>query len=110
MNNFQAKRLEQALVTKHNLFSEERQQNQAPSAGHGLPRHRSLRGRNSLRLTGDSAVKEKKRKVQKSHGVDHRIWSSIETLDTSQVCNYLDLLMVAMLICTSINHFLREFY
>lgn len=68
---FQAKCLEQALVTKHGL---DRRSDPQQPRGHGH-RQRSLRGRSSLRLAGDVGA------PQRSHrNSSARTWSSIEAI------------------------------
>ncbi|KAG0692754.1 hypothetical protein GWK47_027754 [Chionoecetes opilio] len=77
---FQAKRLEQALVSKHGL-------DRRGTSGTAVPathRHRSLRGRSSLRLAGDSAAPP-----YRGRNAPSRTWSSNEAITLSadsQVC------------------------
>ncbi|XP_068202573.1 microtubule-associated protein futsch-like isoform X2 [Palaemon carinicauda] len=69
---FQAKRMEQALVSKHGLDRRgEQQKGIGYNNGH---RQRSLRGRSSLRLTGDSGSSQRRREASA------RTWSSIEAI------------------------------
>ncbi|XP_045138539.1 uncharacterized protein LOC123520364 isoform X3 [Portunus trituberculatus] len=68
---FQAKRLEQALVSKHNL-------DRRGASGPPLPvayKPRSLRGRSSLRLAGDTAAPPRR-----GRNTPSRTWSSIEAI------------------------------
>ncbi|XP_064109139.1 LOW QUALITY PROTEIN: uncharacterized protein LOC135217304 [Macrobrachium nipponense] len=70
---FQAKRMEQALVSKHGLDRRgEQQKGLGYNNGH---RQRSLRGRSSLRLTADSGSSQRR---QREAGA--RTWSSIEAI------------------------------
>lgn len=67
----QAKRLEQALVSKHGL-------DRRGVGGSALPtayRQRSLRGRSSLRLVGDTAAPPRR-----GRNAPTRTWSSIEAI------------------------------
>ncbi|KAK7076938.1 hypothetical protein SK128_021469 [Halocaridina rubra] len=70
---FQAKRLEQALVSKHGL---EKRGDSHTNTGHPhVHQHRSLRGRSSLRLAGDVSISQRRQREQTA-----RTWSSIEAI------------------------------